>query len=246
MTGTWINITAVIVSSLLGTFLGNRLPDKMRETVVHGLGLMTSVVGMQMALGTSNVLLLMGSILVGGIVGEWWRIEDGLEAMGRWLESHVTVRVDPRGGVIAGRTGERSITRAFVTASLVFCVGPMTVVGSIQDGLTGDYNLLAIKSVLDGFAALAFAASMGPGVILSVLTILVFQGGLSLAAMGFGDLLGEVTRQTPWVIEMTAAGGVLMLAISLLLFELRKIRVANLLPAIFIAPLAQVILDRLG
>ena len=122
----------------------------------------------------------------------------------------------------------------------------MTVLGSIQDGLTGDYNLQAIKSMLDGFAALAFAASMGPGVILSILTIFFFQGALSLAAMGFGDLLGEVTRQTPWVIEMTAAGGVLMLAISLLLLELRKIRVANLLPAVFIAPLAQVVLDMLG
>jgi uncharacterized membrane protein YqgA involved in biofilm formation len=122
----------------------------------------------------------------------------------------------------------------------------MTVVGSIQDGLTGDYNLLAIKSMLDGFAALAFAASMGPGVILSVFTILIFQGGLSLAAMSLGDLLGEVTRQTPWVVEMTAAGGVLMLAISLLLLDLRKIRVANLLPAVFIAPVAQVVLELLG
>ncbi|MBN1139266.1 MAG: DUF554 domain-containing protein [Anaerolineae bacterium] len=250
MTGTWINILTVIVGSLVGTFLGNRLPDKMRQTVVHGLGLMTAVVGMQMALGTGSVLLVMGSILVGGVVGEWWRIDDRLEAMGRWLEAQVAARAYPRSGArtaaTAGNQGERSITRAFVTASLVFCVGPMTVLGSIQDGLTGDYSLLAIKSMLDGFAALAFAASMGPGVILSTLTIFFFQGALSLAAMGFGGLLGEVTRQTPWVIEMTAAGGVLMLAISLLLLELRQIRVANLLPAVFIAPLAQIGLELVG
>lgn len=244
MTGTLINIVAVLVSGLLGTFLGGRLPEKMRQTVIGGLGLVTAVVGMQMALSTQNVLLVMGSVLVGGIMGEWWHIEEGLEAAGRWLEDRVGGM--GRGTVDQGAVGERSITRAFVTASLVFCVGPMTILGSIQDGLTGDYNLLAIKSMLDGFAALAFSAAMGPGVILSVLTILVFQGGLSLAAMGIGGALGEVTRQTPWVIEMTATGGVLMLGISLLLLDLKRLRVANLLPAVFIAPLVQVALEALG
>ena len=234
---------AVLVSSLLGTFLGGRLPEKMRQTVIGGLGLVTAVVGMQMALSTQNVLLVMGSVLVGGIMGEWWHIEEGLEAAGRWLEDRVGGR--GRDTVDQGPAGERSVTRAFVTASLVFCVGPMTILGSIQDGLTGDYNLLAIKSMLDGFAALAFSAAMGPGVILSVLTILIFQGGLSLAAMGIGGALGEVTRQTPWVIEMTATGGVLMLGISLLLLDLNRLRVANLLPAVFIAPLVQVALEAL-
>ena len=234
MVGTLINIVTVLIGGTLGTVLGNRLPDKMRQTVVFGLGLVTAIVGMQAALGTNNVLVIMGSVLFGGILGEWARIEDGLEALGRWLEDRF------------GGKDERSITRAFVTASLVFCVGPLTVVGSIQDGLTGDYSLLAIKSVLDGFAALAFAATMGPGVLLSILTIVVLQGGLSLASMSVGGVLGEVTRQTPWVVEMTAAGGVLMLGISLMLLELRKIRVANMLPAVLLAPLAQVFLAWLG
>ena len=238
MIGTLINAVSVLATSLLGTVLGNRLPEKMSETVVHGLGLVTAVVGIQMALGTQNVLLLMGSVLVGGLLGEWWQIEARLEALGRWLEERVGDRL--------GGSDERSVTRAFVAASLVFCVGPMTILGSIQDGLTGDYNLLAIKSVLDGFAALAFSATMGAGVLLSVLTILFFQGGISLAAMCVGGMLGEVTRQTPWVIEMTAAGGVLMVGISLLLLDLRRIRVANLLPAVFLAPLAQVALQALG
>jgi uncharacterized membrane protein YqgA involved in biofilm formation len=207
----------------------------MRETVVYGLGLMTAVVGMQTALGTENVLLIMASVLVGGIVGEWARIEDHLERFGRWLEAR-----------FGGAGDERSITRAFVTASLVFCVGPLTVVGSIQDGLTGDYTLLAIKSVLDGFAALAFAATMGSGVLLSILTVVGIQGGLSLVAMGVGDAAGVVTRTTPWVVEMSAAGGVLMLAISLMLLDVRRIRVANLLPAVAIAPAAQVLLSALG
>jgi uncharacterized membrane protein YqgA involved in biofilm formation len=236
--GTLINAVSVVVASVLGSFLGNRLPERMRQTVIAGLGLVTAVVGMQMALGTRNILLVMGSVLVGGILGEWWQIEARLEAIGQWLEGRVGDRL--------GDTGERSITRAFVAASLVFCVGPMTIVGSIQDGLTGDYRLLAIKSVLDGFAALAFSASMGPGVLLSVLTIVVLQGGISLAAMSVGGALGEVSQQTPWVIEMTATGGLLMLGISLLLLELRRIRVANLLPAILVAPLAQLALRAIG
>lgn len=238
MVGTLINVATVLVGGLLGTLLGNRLPEKMRQTVVFGLGLVTAVVGMQMALTTQNVLLIMGSILFGGILGEWGQIDARLEALGRWLEMRL-------GGGQEGQAEGRSITRAFVTASLVFCVGPLTVLGSIQDGLTGDYNLLAIKAVLDGFAALAFAATMGPGVLLSILTIVVLQGGLSLAAMTAGDALGEVTRQTPWVIEMTAAGGVLMLGISLMLLELRRIRVANLLPAVLLAPLIQLLLQAL-
>ena len=237
MTGTLLNAVTVLMASLLGAFLGNRLPERMRQTVISGLGLVTAVVGMQMALGTGNILLVMGSVLVGGILGEWWQIEARLEAVGGWLEDRVGDRL--------GSSDERPVARAFVAASLVFCVGPMTIVGSLQDGLTGDYRLLAIKSVLDGFAALAFSATMGLGVVLSVLTNLVLQGGLSLAAMVVGGALGEVTRQTPWVIEMTATGGLLMLGISLLLLDLRRIRVANLLPAVLLAPLAQLALQAL-
>ena len=235
MLGTLINVFTVLVGGLLGTLMGTRLPERMRQTVVYGLGLVTAVVGMQTAFATDNVILIMVSVLAGGILGEWVRIEDHLERFGHWLELRFGSHKD-----------ERSLTRAFVTASLVFCIGPLTIVGSIQDGLTGDYMMLAIKSVLDGFAALAFAASLGPGVLLSILTIVAVQGGLSLAAMGLGGTLGAVTRTTPWVVEMSAAGGVLMLGISLLLLDLRRVRVANLLPAVFIAPLAQVALEALG
>ncbi len=235
MVGTLLNVATVVLGSILGSLLGNRLPEKMRQTVIGGLGLVTAVVGAQMALGTHSVLLVMGSVLVGGVLGEWWHLEDGLEAVGRWLEARV--------GRSAGGTGERSITRAFVTASLVFCVGPLTILGSIQDGLTGDYKLLAIKSMLDGFAALAFSATMGPGVVFAAVTILVMQGGISLAAMAAGGVLGQISAETPWVIEMTATGGVLILGIALILLDLRRIRVANLLPAILIAPITQAILD---
>ncbi|MCC7355805.1 MAG: DUF554 domain-containing protein [Anaerolineae bacterium] len=239
MLGTILNIVAVLIGSAIGILAGNRLPERTRQIVINGLGLVVAVVGMQAALQTRNVLILMFSILLGGILGEWWGIEDRLEALGHWLERRFS-------GAANAAAGSRSITRAFVTASLVFCVGPLTIVGSIQDGLTGDYTLLAIKSMLDGFAAIAFAATLGPGVVLAGLTILVYQGGLSLATMGFSSSLGGVTRDAPAIIEMTAAGGVLMLGISLLLLDLKRVRVANFLPALALAPLITGVLMALG
>ncbi len=237
MTGTLLNVATVIVGSGLGALLGNRLPDKTRETVLAGLGLMTCVVGISMALQTRNVLIPMFSVLLGGVLGETARLEDHLEALGRWLERRVGARLSG---------GQRSVTRAFVTASLVFCIGPMTILGSIQDGLTGDIQLLTVKSLLDGFASLAFAATLGPGVVLSALTVLVVQGSITLATAFLGSALGDVTRQTPWVIEMTATGGVLVLGICLLLLDLRRVRVGNLMPAVFLAPLIVVALEMFG
>jgi uncharacterized membrane protein YqgA involved in biofilm formation len=238
MTGTIINIIAVIVGGAFGSIMGARLPHKVRDTVMSGLGLMTITLGMAMALQSKNLLIVMGSVLLGGVLGEWWRIEDGLEAVGHWLEARFGRPDDAAEG--------RSITRAFVTASLVFCVGPLTVVGSILDGLTGNYQPLALKSMLDGFAALAFSASLGPGVLFSTLTILVYQGGLSLVAHLLGTNLSGVSAQTPAVVEMGATGGVLIMAIGLILLDLKRIRIGNFLPAIAIAPLVVVVLESLG
>jgi uncharacterized membrane protein YqgA involved in biofilm formation len=223
--GTILNVITVIIGGTLGAALGARLPEKMRETVMHGLGLMTLVIGVQMAIGTHNILIVLASILFGGLIGEMLRIQARLDAVGKRLEERFAR------GEQAG-----TFTRGFVTASLVFCVGPMTILGSIQDGLIGDFNLLAIKSTLDGFAGLAFASTLGIGVAFSALTVLVVQGGISLAAMIFGSALGSIARDTPWVIEMTATGGVLIMGIGLILLDLKQVRVGNLLPAIFIAP----------
>ncbi|NPA91131.1 MAG: DUF554 domain-containing protein [Chloroflexi bacterium] len=233
MTGTLINIITVLIGGTLGTFLGARLPEKIRETVMAAVGLVVLVIGFEMALSSQNILIPMFSVLIGGVIGEMMRIEDGLNAFGRWLEERTQHWFGE---------DERSVTRAFVTASLVFCVGPLTVLGAIQDGLTGDYQLLAVKSVLDGFTSLAFAATLGPGVLLSVITLLLYQGGISLLAMAFGTAMGEVTRTTPWVLEMTAAGGILVLGIGLGLLEIKRVRVGNLLPAVLIAPLIVVLL----
>jgi len=204
----------------LGTVLGQRLPDKMRQTVLHGLGLVTLVVGLRMALSTANILIVMGSVLVGGILGEWWHIEEGLQALGDMLQQRIRI----------GTAG--TLAQGFVTASLIFCVGPMTILGSIRDGLVGDYSLLAIKSLLDGFAALALASSLGIGVIFSALTVLVYQGLLTILAS-----LVQVAMSQAMITEMTATGGVIIMGIGLVLLDIRRIRVANFLPGIFIAPL---------
>lgn len=230
MTGTIINIATVLIGGLVGLLFGARLPERIRLTVIAGLGLFTAAIGLQMFLKTENPVVVLLSLLAGGILGEWMRIEDGLRGFGAWIEQRL-------GGATMASTEDQVLrsrfVRGFLTASLVFCVGPMTIIGSIQDGLTGDFNLLAIKAVLDGFAALAFASTMGIGVLFSTLVILVYQGGLSLLAAQFQALVNDTMMN-----EMTAVGGVLLIGLALSsLLEIKPIRVGNFLPALVIAPL---------
>jgi len=222
LTGTILNVLAILLGGTLGSLLGDRLPPRLRETVVQGMGLVVLVVGMDMALGTENVLVVLGSIVAGGILGEWWQLEGRLESLARWVEARAArIPLLARG----------DFTRGLVSASLLFCIGPMTILGSMEDGLRGDYSLLAIKSVLDGFTALAFAAALGMGVTFSALAVLLVQGSLTLGA---SVLEGALTE--PMIAELTATGGVLMLGLGLLMLEIRRIRVANLLPALVLAP----------
>jgi uncharacterized membrane protein YqgA involved in biofilm formation len=234
MTGTILNIIAVLVGGAIGLLFGARLPGRLKATVVAGLGLFTAAIGIQMFLKTENPLIVLGALLIGALLGEWWRIEDGLQNLGRILEERFTP--DPK------VASDSKFIRGFLTASLLFCVGPMTILGSIQDGLTGNYELLAVKSVLDGFASLAFASTLGVGVLFSTLVILVFQGAISLLAVQLNALV-----TTPMLNEMTATGGVILmgLAVSSLL-EIKKIRTGNFLPALAVAPLIVWILSLLG
>lgn len=234
MIGTILNVVTVIIGGTLGAFLGGRLPERVRETVMHGLGLLVMVIGIQMALSTKNILIVLASVLVGGIVGELMQIQGKLDGIGQRLEARFAREGEPG-----------TFTRGFVTASLVFCVGPLAILGAIQDGLIGNYSLLAVKSMLDGFAGLAFASTLGPGVSFAALAVLLYQGGISVAAMLLGGALGSVTSETPWVIEMSATGGVLIMGIALLLLNLKQVRIANLLPAVFIAPLIVLVLQYL-
>jgi uncharacterized membrane protein YqgA involved in biofilm formation len=241
VTGTLVNAATVVVGTLIGTVLGDRLPERIRETVMHGLGLFVLALGVVEAgqafsgplaeFTRGSAVVVLGSVIIGGVIGELLRIEDGLARFGDWLKGRFA-----RG---EGDSHAR-FTEGFVVASLVFCVGPLTVLGSIQDGLNGDSQLLVIKAVLDGFAALAFSAALGWGVGFSVVTILVYQGALSLlagsVAGGFSDAM---------IAALTAVGGILILAIGLRLLELRMVRVGNLLPALVLAPATVAVMQAL-
>lgn len=230
MIGTLLNIAAVLLGSLLGLLFGARIPDRLKSTVVAGLGLFTAAIGAKMFFETENPLIVLGALLIGALLGEWWRIEHGLQALGGILERRFA---RPPAGSDAAAVGGSRFVRGFLTASLLFCVGPMTVLGSIQDGLTGDYNLLAVKSVLDGFASLALASTLGIGVMFSSLVILVYQGGISLMAAQLNSLVTGAMMN-----EMTAAGGVMLIGVAISsLLEIKSIRVGNFLPALAIAPL---------
>jgi uncharacterized membrane protein YqgA involved in biofilm formation len=235
MTGTLINVAAILVGGSIGMVFGGRLPERVRQTVIAGLGLFTLVMGVRMFIESQNPIVVVVSLLIGGLLGEWWRIEDGLAAIGSRLEARFAA------GAIEATRGQHFV-RGFLAASLLFCVGPMTILGSIQDGLTGDYSLLAIKSVLDGFAALAFASTLGVGVLFSILVVLGYQGGLTLLAAQAQTFLSD-----PMVAEMSAVGGVLLVGLAIgSLLELRPIRTGNLLPALAIAPLIVALLATLG
>ncbi len=237
MTGTFLNIFTVLLGGTLGLLFGARLPERLKHTVIAGMGLFTAALGVQMFLETENPLIVLGALLIGALLGEWGQIEERLQRLGRRLEERFTRDPAP----VSSSTGASSpkgasdshFVRGFLTASLLFCVGPMTILGSIQDGLTGDYQLLAVKSVLDGFASLAFASTLGVGVLFSTLVIFVFQGGISLMAAGLSVLVTETMLN-----EMTATGGVILMALAVSsLLEIKKIRAGNFLPALAVAPL---------
>ena len=238
MTGTLINVATILVGGTLGLIFGARVPDRLKATVTSGMGLFTAAIGIQMFLKTENSLIVLGALLIGALLGEWWKIEDCLQSLGQILEA----RFAKGSTETTGDAASNKFVRGFLTSSLLFCVGPIAILGSIQDGLTGNYNLLAVKSVLDGFASLAFSSTLGVGVMFSSLMILVYQGGITLLAAQLNAIVTQSMMN-----EMTAAGGVILigLAVSSLL-ELKKIRAGNFLPALVIAPLIVWILSLLG
>jgi len=223
MTGTLVNLATVAVGGTVGLLLGDRLPERVNEITMQAVGAVTLLIGFQMAneaqSGAQVILVLLG-LASGSIIGEFLDIEGRLDHLGKRLEKRFG----------SGRRGD--FTRAFVTASLLFCVGPMTVLGAIQDGLSGDPTLLLTKSTLDGIAAMALAAALGIGTLLSTLTILVYQGGLTLLA-GLGRAV-----MTPLVVRMvTSVGGLMILGLGVNIWGIARLRVANMLPAIVIVVL---------
>jgi uncharacterized membrane protein YqgA involved in biofilm formation len=230
MTGTLINVAAIIIGGLLGIFFGRRLSDNIKNTVVAGMGLFTTAIGFQMFLKTENPLIVLGALIIGALLGEWWKIEDRLQSLGVWLEKRVK-------GSSEGKSSR--FVRGFLSASMLFCTGPMAILGSISDGLRGDYLTLSIKSVLDGFISIAFASTLGMGVAFSALPVLTYQGIISLLAAKLDTIIS-----LPMMNELTATGGILLMGVGISsILEIKKIRVGNFLPAIVIAPLLVYILS---
>jgi uncharacterized protein len=234
--GTILNVLAILVGAGLGVLIGHRLPERTRRTVTDALGLVTLVIGgltivaltdesYVEAVGSGGTLLVvLGALLIGGIAGSLLRIEDRLEAFGGWLQSRFV-----RGEATASRA---RFIEGFVDASLVFCIGPLAILGALSDGLGQGIDQLALKSTLDGFASLAFAASLGWGVAASALAVGVWQGTLTI----LGALLGEFLSAA-LIASLTATGGVLLLGVGLRLLHLRQVPVGDLLPALLVAPL---------
>lgn len=221
MPGVLINVVAVLLGGGLGLLMGRRVPERLRDTVMQGLALCVLLVGAQSALGSGDVLALIVSLVLGGLIGEGVNIERRLEGLGARAEK-----------LFHARNG--SFTQGFMTASLVFCVGAMSIVGSLESGLVGEHSTLITKSALDAVGALFFAAAMGPGVLLSAAVVLLYQGGIALGASAVAPLLPEAV-----VKEMSAVGGLLIIGIGLNMLGATKIRLGNLLPAVFI-PMAYV------
>lgn len=214
MKGTLVNAGAIIVGSAVGLLLKRGMPVRYQQTIMQGLALPIGIIGLQMALKTNNILIVILSLAVGAFLGELLDIDTKLSGFGTWLTQKL--------GSQYGNAGE-----GFVTASLVFCVGAMSVVGAIQDGLTGDAATLYAKAMIDGIAAIVFASTMGIGVALSGVAVLLYQGSITILAAVFGTVLSSEV-----ITELSAVGGILIIGISILMLEIKKIKVANLLPAI--------------
>ncbi|GAA6755621.1 hypothetical protein QT17_10905 [Thermus sp. 2.9] len=230
LSGTLVNALTVVLGTGLGLLLRGRLPERMARIMVQGVGLTTLFIGLSMAqaLGRAKggaidgVVLGLIALVAGGLLGEWARVEDGLESLGDKIKQAV------RGG--------GSFTEGFVAASLLFCVGPMTLLGSIQNGLTGDASLLLLKATLDGMSAIALTSSFGIGVGFSTLVILLYQGGVALLAGTLSQALPD-PAQDPRVLLTTGVGGLMVLGVGINLLGLTKVRVGSFLPALLLAPL---------
>lgn len=234
--GTWINAATVTIGCLLGLGLKGRLPAPMQRILTQGVGLTTLFIGLNMATALTKaslgrvdgVVLGLITLCLGGLLGEWWQIEEKLQTIGQWLKHRFS--------------GGGNFTEGFVTASLLFCVGPMALLGSINNGLTGDSTLLTLKATMDGIAAIALSSGFGLGVAFSIPMILLYQGGLSLMAGSLAQTLPDPTT-APSVMLITGVGGLMILGIGLNLLNIAQVRVASFLPALLLSPLLYFILQ---
>jgi len=227
MKGTIVNVIAIFLGCSVGFILKSKFPEKIGKIIMQSLGLASLLIGAQMALKTNNILLVIFSLVIGGVIGEIIGIEEGLEIFGERVKLKLK----------SNDSSERFV-EGFVTASLLYCVGSMAIMGALKEGLSGNPDILYTKSLMDGVTSLAFTAAMGIGVLFSVIPVFLYQGGITLLARLIKDFL------SPEIInEMTAVGGILILGIGFGLLEIRKIKIGNLLPAILVVALLATIFN---
>ncbi len=237
--GTLINIVAILAGATIGVLLGNRLPERLSRTLTDAMGLVVLVIGalnlaalqdkdfVAAVTSAGTLLIVLGALLLGGITGSILQIESRLEQFGGWLQRKTS-----------GSGDRQKFIEGFVNSSLLFTIGPMAVLGALQDGLGNGFDILALKSTLDGFTAIAFAAALGWGVAFSAIPVGVWQGVLTLVAIGAGALMPASV-----VASITATGGILLLGTGLRLLQLRMVSVADLLPALVFAPVLTLLVD---
>ncbi|MCG0313705.1 MAG: DUF554 domain-containing protein [Calditerricola sp.] len=221
--GTVVNALSIVAGAVVGVWFSG-MPERLRQTLMHGLGLAVAVIGLKMALEMDRPLVVIASLVIGGAIGEGLRLEDRLQQAGARLEAWF------------GR-GRGDIATAFVTAALVYCIGPMAVLGALESGLRGNHAVLYLKAALDGITAVMFSATMGIGVIFAAVAVLVYQGVIALSAHAVAAIVPDAMLQA-MVGELTAVGGLLIAGIGINLLGLQRIRVGNLLPALVIAVLS--------
>ncbi|ABY95364.1 MULTISPECIES: DUF554 domain-containing protein [Thermoanaerobacter] len=226
MLGTIVNSIAIIVGGTIGTLLKVGIPERFKNIVMQGVALSVMIIGISSGLQFNNLMVVIVSLVIGGIIGEALNIEEYLNKLGDTFQKKLS------------KDNSSTISKGFVTASLVYCIGAMAIVGALKDGLSGDHSILFAKSVLDGISSIIFASTFGLGVVFSAISVFLYQGSISLGA---SFLQGLLTK--PVIDDMTAVGGVLIFAISLNMLEIKNIKVGNLLPAIFIPIFYQILLN---
>lgn len=222
--GTIVNCLLIVIGSLLGKLL-HRIPEKIKSTVMHGIALAVMVLGLQMGLKTENFLIVILSLVFGAIIGEYFDLEEKLNKLGERLEKK-----------IGNGNGKGSISQGFVTATLLYVIGAMAIIGALDSGIRGDHSVLYTKGILDGFTALILTTSLGIGVIFSAIPVFLYQGTIALFATQIDAFIPKELLDS-FITEMTSAGGIMIFAIGLNMLGLTKIRVANLLPAILVVGL---------
>jgi uncharacterized membrane protein YqgA involved in biofilm formation len=232
LTGTLVNGLAIVVAAVVGLLVRN-IPEKMKTTTMQGIALAVVVLGIGMALKSEQFLIVIGSLVIGGVIGEKIDIEERLNRVGAWIETKVGAKED---GAVA---------KAFVTATLIYVVGAMAILGALDSGLRGDHSVLYTKSLLDGFSALIFTSTLGIGVIFSAIPVVLYQGGIALLATQINQFVPTVLMDN-FIVEMTATGGVMIIAIGLNILGILQIRVANLLPSIVVVAMLVTAMHYIG